>query len=62
MQDPSIPITVLAILESFRGCFTRPSFENFVALVGGWVLCQGRHSISRVVQATGLCPEEPCRP
>jgi len=45
------------MLESFRGCFTRPSFGNFVALTAGWILCQGRHSISRVVQATGLCPK-----
>jgi len=58
LLNSSIPTSFLAILESFRGCFTRPSFGNFIALVRGWVLCQGRHSISRVVQATGLCPGE----
>lgn len=57
MANPSIPSTLLTILESFRGCFTRPSFANFVALATGWILCQGRHSISRIVQATGLCPK-----
>ncbi len=57
MPNASIPTSFRAILDSFRGCFTLPSFGNFVALVHGWVLCQGRHSISRVVQATGLCPE-----
>ena len=57
VANPNIPSTLLTILESFRGCFTRPSFANFVALVTGWILCQGRHSISRIVQATGLCPK-----
>ncbi len=36
-----------------RPAFTAPSFENFVVLVTGWLLCQGRHTISRVLQAAG---------
>jgi len=46
-----IPSAVQAILLSFRCCFTAPSYQNFVALVTGWILCQGRHSVSRVIQA-----------
>ena len=52
MSSP-IPSTVLDILLSFRSCFSGPSFFNFTALIVGWILCQGRHSISRVIQAAG---------
>ncbi len=44
---------MLAILLEFQPCFTRPGFENFKALIVGWILCPGRHSISRVIQAAG---------
>lgn len=30
--------------------FTQPSFQNFVTLATGWILCSGRHTISRVIQ------------
>lgn len=53
MSCSAIPSTVLPILLSFNSCFTAPSFENFAALLVGWLLCQGRHSISRVIQAAG---------
>jgi len=57
LVSSSIPSTVQALLLSFRPCFTAPTFLNFAALVVGWILCQGRHSISRVIQAAGreLC-------
>ncbi len=48
-----IPASLQGILSSFTDCFTRPSFENFVALVSGWILCQGRHCVSRVIQVAG---------
>src|SRR2546423_968398 len=39
------------ILREFCRAFTSlPTFENFVTLVVGWVLCTGRHTISRVIQ------------
>ena len=47
------PATLQCILSSFAVCFTKPSFENFVAMVSGWILCQGRHCISRVIQVGG---------
>lgn len=53
MRDEYIPASLQGILASFVGCFTRPSFESFVALVSGWILCQGRHCISRVIQVGG---------
>ena len=39
-----------ALLE-FRPAFSAPSFENFACLVTGWLLCTGRHTITRVLQA-----------
>lgn len=52
-REQYIPASFQGILDSFAGCFTRPSLENFVALVSGWVLCPGRHCISRVIQFGG---------
>jgi hypothetical protein len=52
-REEYIPASLQGILFSFADSFTRPSFENFVAMVSGWILCQGRHCISRVIQAAG---------
>jgi hypothetical protein len=39
------------ILREFSRAFTSlPTFDNFMTLVVGWVLCTGRHTISRVIQ------------
>jgi hypothetical protein len=51
MNSSYLPSTVQSILFTFRPCFTAPSFENFVALVCGWILCPGVHTISRVIVA-----------
>jgi len=51
-----IPSALLRLLASFRGCFTAPGFGHFQALVAGWILVPGRHTISRVIQAA---PGEP---
>lgn len=52
LNRSAIPSSFYALLLSFNGRFTQPSFVNFSALVVGWILCQGRHSISRVIQAS----------
>jgi len=46
-----VPSALVPLLASFRECFTCPGFDNFVTLVTGWILCPGRHTISRVLQA-----------
>lgn len=38
------------MLVNYKSVFTQPSFKNFTALARGWILCSGRHSISRVIQ------------
>ena len=52
MIDPTTPMSMQSLLLKFSGCFTKPGFDNFSRLLIGWILCQGRHSISRVIQAT----------
>lgn len=40
------------ILREFIFAFTSlPTYRNFATLVAGWILCTGRHTISRVIQA-----------
>jgi hypothetical protein len=46
-----LPESLVSILDCFRGAFTAPSLANLKHLVCGWVLCIGRHSLSRVIQA-----------
>ena len=58
MHADSIPTSLQSILDSFASCFTRPSFESFTALVCGWVLCQARRWITRVVRASGRFGEK----
>ncbi|MFQ5515868.1 MAG: transposase [Myxococcota bacterium] len=55
---PFIPSALSALLASFRECFSRPGFDNFAVLVTGWILCAGRHTISRVLQAAGEIARE----
>ena len=49
-----IPTSLQDILDSFAPCFTRPSFRNFVALAGGWILCRTRRWITRAIVSGGL--------
>jgi len=51
MNSTYLPSSVQSILFSFRPCFSAPSFANFLALVCGWILCPGPHTISRVIVA-----------
>jgi len=50
---PTLTPTLQAMFLSFAPCFTSPGLTNFAALVSGMILCQGRHTISRVIQAAG---------
>ena len=41
-------------LLAFQPCFTRPSFTSFWALTCAWILCSGRRSLTRIIQAGQL--------
>lgn len=58
MCPSTVPSTLSWIFLNFSFCFTSPSFENFVTLLTGWIACQGRHTVSRVIQAAGEAGRE----
>lgn len=43
----------VTLLSTCSCAFSRPSFDNFVTLMLGWIVCSGRHTISRVIQSAG---------
>ena len=38
------------MIRRFEGCFTRPGFRHFHALIVGWLLLRGTHTISRMLR------------
>lgn len=52
-MDTILPVTFWALLDSFQGVFSAPSFRNFRTIVAGWVQCLGRHTITATVLAAG---------
>src|SRR6204780_616222 len=42
------------LLLAFQPCFTGPSFSSFWALTCAWILCSGRRSLTRIMQAAQL--------
>ena len=42
------------LLLAFQPCFTRPTFASFWALTCAWILCSGRRSLTRIIQAAQL--------
>jgi len=52
-MDQLIP-GLAALVEAFGACFHPRVFSTFQALIAGWIVCLGPHTISEVWQATGL--------
>jgi hypothetical protein len=53
LLDTILPDSFWSLLAAFSGCFGGPSFQNFCAVIGGWVQCLGRHTITAVALASG---------
>jgi hypothetical protein len=51
--DPILPESFLHLLGVFQPCFTAPSYQNFQAVVAGWVHCLGRRTVTAVALASG---------
>lgn len=49
-MDSTVASTFQPLFLQFAPVFTAPSFQNFVTMATGWMLCTGRHTISRVIQ------------
>ncbi len=54
MPDLLLVRSFAPFLLAFQPCFTQPSFASFSALTGAWILCAGRRSLTRVIQAGRL--------
>lgn len=52
-MDQLIP-GLAALVEAFCDVFNPQVFSTFQALIAGWIVCLGPHTISEVWQATGL--------
>lgn len=48
-----VPSSFQKIFFEFRHIFNKGSFENFIILVKGWLLCLGRRTISEAIVASG---------
>jgi hypothetical protein len=46
--------SLLAVLETFRGPLTRPSFANFLILAVGWIQTLGVHAVTEALVVTGV--------
>ena len=57
----ALPSSFRGLLVNFSFAFTSPSFENFAGVIVGWILCTGRHTLTRVLQfaAGGLARKHP---
>ena len=53
-----LPENFLESTAVFAACFTQPSFERFLTLISGWVLCVGRHTVTGVLRAAGVVGHE----
>jgi hypothetical protein len=42
------------LLLALQPCFTQPSFRSFWAITCAWILCSGRRSLTRIIQAAKL--------
>ena len=52
---PDLLVRSLApMLLAFQSCFTQPTFASFWALACAWILCSGRRSLTRIIQAAQL--------
>lgn len=52
-----LPESFLGCLATLQGCFTKPGYQRFVALMSGWILCIGKHTVTGVLRAAGVVGE-----
>ncbi|MEU1569520.1 transposase [Streptomyces mirabilis] len=54
LPDPTVPASLLAVLELVRGNFTTPTFRTFAALVMGLIAQTGRCTVTGMLTGAGL--------
>ncbi|MGA8832377.1 MAG: hypothetical protein ACLQT6_03155 [Desulfomonilaceae bacterium] len=58
MTKRNLPQPLLIDKIHFRNCFTAPSLRHFAALMTGWTLTVGIHTINQVILIAGLHESE----
>lgn len=53
-----LPDSLLVCLSAFEGCFTSPSYQRFLALMHGWLVCIGKHTVTGVVRAARVAERD----
>jgi len=51
--DPFLAPSLIPLVAALADCFTQPSFDTFQHILGGWILCLGRHTVTGVLRASG---------
>lgn len=54
LPDPTVPASLLAVLDFLRGCFTYPTFQTFAVLVTGLIAQTGRCTVTGMLAGAGL--------
>lgn len=54
-----IPETLATCLCAFEPCFTSPSFQRFLSLMTGWLLCADKRTVTGVMRAAGVADRDP---
>jgi len=49
-----LPESFLSYLAVFEGSFTAPSYQRFLTMMTGWVLCVGKRTVTGVMRAAGV--------
>ena len=49
-----LPESFLSCLATFEPCFTSPTYQRFLTIMTGWVLCVGKRTVTGVIRAAGV--------
>lgn len=49
-----VPENFISLLAVFEPCFTSPSYQRFLTLMSGWLLCISKHTVTGVMRAAGV--------
>jgi len=49
-----LPESFIFCLANFQECFTNPSFQRYITIVTGWILCTSKHTITSVIRAAAV--------
>lgn len=53
-----LPQTLFSCLSAFEPCFRAPSYQRFITLMTGWLLCVGQHTVIGVMRAAGVADRD----